>query len=108
MGEILGLSMIYYYRGLTAIDEGVSSLWQHIINAPLIDPKWKDQRNWPEGMLEEVGNDKGLSAAGHHEMLNRHVLAGGMETLERKPDIIEYVETFIFQSDKCFAAFLSN
>ena len=49
-----------------------------------------------------------LEAAGHHEMLNWHVLAGAMETLERKPIITDYVETFIFQSNKCFAAFPPN
>ncbi len=63
MGEILGLGMTHY-PGLTGTDKGLSSIWQHIINAPLIDPKWKDQQNWPEGMLEEVGNDMGLSSAG--------------------------------------------
>ena len=41
-------------------------------------------------------------------MLNWHVLAGAMETLERKPIITDYVETFIFQSNKCFAAFPPN
>jgi len=65
MGEILGLGMTHY-PGLTGTDEGLSSIWQTIINAPRIDPKWKDQQNWPEGMLEEVGNDMGLSAAGRY------------------------------------------
>jgi len=65
MGEILGLGTTHY-PGLTATDEGLSSIWQYIINAPLIDPKWKDQANWPDGMLEEVGNDMGLSAAGSY------------------------------------------
>jgi hypothetical protein len=36
------------------------------------------------------------------------VLVGAMATLKRKPEIIDYVETFIFQSDKCFAAFPPN
>jgi len=62
MGEILGIGTTHY-PGLTGTDEGLSGIWQFIINAPRIDPKWKDQRNWPDGMLEEVGNDMGLSAA---------------------------------------------
>ena len=45
---------------------------------------------------------------GHHELLNWHVLAGAMGTLQRKPEILDYVETFIFQSDKCFAVFPPN
>ncbi len=65
MGEILGLGTTHY-PGLTGTDKGLSSIWQMIINAPLIDPKWKDKRNWPDGMLEEIGNDMGLSAAGRY------------------------------------------
>jgi hypothetical protein len=65
MGEILGLGGTHY-PGLTATDEGLSSIWQTIINAPLIGEKWKDKRNWPDGMLEEIGNDMGLSAAGRY------------------------------------------
>ena len=65
MGEILGIGTTHY-PGLTATDRGMSSIWQHIINAPLIDPKWKDQENWPDGMAEEVGDDQGLAAAGRY------------------------------------------
>jgi len=65
MGEILGLGGTHY-PGLTATDEGLSSIWQKITNAPLIGEKWKDKRNWPDGMLDEIGNDMGLSAAGRY------------------------------------------
>ncbi len=41
MGEILGMGTTHY-PGLTGTDQGLSSIWQRIINAPLIDPKWKD------------------------------------------------------------------
>jgi hypothetical protein len=58
-----------------------------------------DYESWRRRTIAEV------EAAGHHEMLNWHVLAGAMATLKRKPVISDYVETFIFQSDKCFAAF---
>tara|TARA_B100000686_G_scaffold331408_1_gene394906 strand:- start:1109 stop:2179 length:1071 start_codon:yes stop_codon:yes gene_type:complete len=62
MGEILGVGTTHY-PGLTATDKGLCSIWQKIISAPRIDPKWNDEANWPEGMSEEVGNDKGLSSA---------------------------------------------
>jgi hypothetical protein len=62
MGDILGIGTTHY-PALTRTDEGLSSVWQYIINAPRIDPKWKDRGNWPQGMLDEVGNDMGLSAA---------------------------------------------
>ena len=52
--------------------------------------------------------ERALEAAGHHEMLNWHVLTGAMSVLKRKPVVADYVETFIFQSDKCFAAFPPN
>ena len=61
--------------------------------------KQGDYDVWRRRTIEET------EAAGHHEMLNWHVLAGAMDTLGRKPDVIDYVETFIFQSDKCFAVF---
>ena len=50
---------------------------------------------WRRRKIEEV------EAAGHHEMLNWHVLVGAMAELKRKPVIQDYVETWIFQSDKC-------
>jgi hypothetical protein len=36
------------------------------------------------------------------------VLAGAMAELDRKPVIDDWVETYIFQSDKCFASFAVN
>jgi hypothetical protein len=38
-------------------------------------------------------------------MLNWMVLVGAMAELKRKPVIHDYVETYIFQSDKCFCSF---
>ena len=65
MGEILGIGTTHY-PGLTGTDEGLCSIWQRIINAPRIDPSWKDEANWPDGMSEEIGADKGLSSAGEY------------------------------------------
>ncbi len=65
MGEILGIGTTHY-PGLTGTDEGLCSIWQRIINAPRIDPSWKDEVNWPDGMSEEIGADKGLSSAGEY------------------------------------------
>ena len=65
MGEILGMGTTHY-PGLTGTDEGLSSAWQVIINAPRIDSKWKDRGNWPAGMIDEVGDDMGLAAADVH------------------------------------------
>ena len=35
-------------------------------------------------------------------------MATAMDAPDHKPDITDYVETFIFQSNKCFAAFPPN
>ena len=43
--------------------------------------------------------------AGQHEMLNWMVLAGAMAELGLTPQVHDYIETYIFQSDKCFVSF---
>jgi hypothetical protein len=44
-------------------------------------------------------------ASGQQEMLNWYALAGAMEALGRKADECELVESWIFNSTKCFAVF---
>jgi hypothetical protein len=44
-------------------------------------------------------------AAGQHEIFNWVCLAGAMHELGYRPDYLEYVETYIFNSDKCLAVF---
>ena len=61
MGEILGIGTTHH-PSLTGTDEAFAATWQRIVNAPRVDAKWRDRRNWPAGMLDEVGNDMGLSA----------------------------------------------
>ena len=46
-----------------------------------------------------------IEASGQQEMLNWFMLAGAMEELGRKPDECEFMETWIFNSNKCFAVF---
>ncbi len=94
-----------------------SSSWSHCFLSPnsgYVVPDFESDRmmldalragdydTWRNRRIEDV------EAAGHHEMLNWNVLAGAMDALDRKPDITDYVETFIFQSNKCFAAFPPN
>ncbi len=54
---------------------------------------------WRELTLGEVED------AGQHEMLNWITLAGAMSELGRKVEIIDWVETYVMNSNKCFAAF---
>ena len=46
-----------------------------------------------------------IEASGQQEMLNWYMLAGAMEALGRKPDECEFIETWSFNSNKCFAVF---
>lgn len=44
-----------------------------------------------------------MEDAGQQEMLNWICLAGAMEELGHRPDIVDYIETYIFNSSKCMA-----
>jgi hypothetical protein len=46
-----------------------------------------------------------MEAAGQHEVLNWVCLAGAMAELGRTARIVDYVETWVFNSNKCFAVF---
>lgn len=59
------------------------------------------------GRYVEWGNLKlaEMEAAGQHEVLNWICLAGAMAELGRAARIIDYVESWVFNSNKCFAVF---
>ena len=46
-----------------------------------------------------------IEKAGQQELLNWMCLAGAMAELGRKPEIVDYVETYVFNSNKCLALF---
>ena len=46
-----------------------------------------------------------IEQSGQQEMLNWMCLAGAMAELERLPDMTRFVGTYVFNSNKCFAAF---
>lgn len=56
-------------------------------------------RLWRDLKLSQIED------AGQHEILNWVCLAGAMAELKREPKIIDYVESYIFNSNKCFALF---
>ena len=58
-----------------------------------------DYETWRERPLAAI------EESGQQEMLNWYMLAGAMEALGRKPDECEFVETWSFNSNKCFAVF---
>jgi hypothetical protein len=46
-----------------------------------------------------------IEDSGQQEMLNWFALAGAMEALGRTPDECDFIESWIFNSNKCFAVF---
>jgi hypothetical protein len=46
-----------------------------------------------------------IEASGQHEVLNWICLAGAMTELGQPAQVIDYVETYVFNSSKCFAVF---
>ena len=54
---------------------------------------------WRELTTEEIED------AGQQEFLNWVCLGGAMHHLQREPDVIDYVESYIFNSDKCFVVY---
>jgi hypothetical protein len=46
-----------------------------------------------------------IEDAGQHEMLNWVTLAGAMAELGKKAEVIDYTESYVLNSNKCFAAF---
>jgi hypothetical protein len=46
-----------------------------------------------------------IEGSGQHEFLNWVVLAGAMNELGMKPQIVDWIETYVFNSNKCFAIF---
>jgi len=46
-----------------------------------------------------------LEDSGQNEFLNWICLAGAMDQLSLKVDIVDYVESYVFNSSKCFASF---
>jgi hypothetical protein len=91
-----------------------SSSWSHAFLTP------KHQLLYPDVVADRALYEKlrvgdyaawrslpreSLEASGQQEMLNWMCLAGAMAELERQPDMTRFIETYIFNSNKCFAAF---
>jgi hypothetical protein len=91
-----------------------SSSWSHAFLTDKHDRMWPDMESDRARFEEFKAGDwdawrrlptPQIEAAGQQEMLNWMCLAGAMEELNRKPEIVDYVETYVFNSEKCFALF---
>jgi len=91
-----------------------SSSWSHAFLTQKHNLLWADMES-DRARFEELKQGdyaawrrvttRQIEAAGQQEMLNWMCLVGAMEELNRKPEIIDYVETYVFNSDKCLAVF---
>jgi len=61
MGEILGLGCTHY-PGLLLPDERLPGGFHHLLTAPNVPEYAKDRSNWPDQLLAELGNDRGVAA----------------------------------------------
>jgi hypothetical protein len=61
MGEILGLGCTHY-PGLLLPDERLPGGFHHLLTAPNVPSTAKDRANWPDPLLAELGNDRGVAA----------------------------------------------
>jgi hypothetical protein len=91
-----------------------SSSWSHCFLSPTNGYLWPDHAA-DRAMFDALGHcDYGfwrgrsraqMEHAGQHEMLNWMALLGAMETLGKRPEVFDYVETHVFMSEKCFVAY---
>jgi hypothetical protein len=65
----------------------------------LEDLKSGNVENWRDIPLEEIED------TGQSEFLNWVCLGGAMSELGYKPEVLDYIESQIFNSSKCFAVF---
>ena len=46
-----------------------------------------------------------IDSAGHHEFLNWVCLAGAMAEIGGKAEVVDYMESYVLNSNKCFVMF---
>jgi Catalytic LigB subunit of aromatic ring-opening dioxygenase len=91
-----------------------SSSWSHAFltakNGWLYPDLESDRTRLAELREGRFGGWRELSAAqledaGQHELLNWITLAGAMHELGKKAEIVDYAESYLLNSNKCFAVF---
>ena len=66
--------------------------------------RFEELRNADYGAWAQVSTGT-IEAAGQQELLNWACLLGAMSELGRKPTVLDYIETYVFNSNKCMALF---
>jgi len=91
-----------------------SSSWSHAFLTPKNHFLWPDMES-DRARLEDLKNadyaawgnvsTDAIEAAGQQELLNWACLLGAMGELGRKAEVLDYIETHVFNSNKCMALF---
>lgn len=71
----------------------------HADRARLDDLRTGRFQSWDRLDLRQIED------SGQHEILNWVCLAGAMTELGQEPEIVDFVESYVFNSNKCFAVF---
>ena len=91
-----------------------SSSWSHAFLTAKNNYLWPDTPSDREMLADlKQGNYAAwskrttaqLEDSGQHELVNWACLLGAMEELDGKPDFVDFVETDVLTSNKCFATF---
>ena len=91
-----------------------SSSWSHAFLTAKNTYLWPDTPSDREMLADlEQGNYAAwskrttaqLEGSGQHELINWACMLGAMEELNGKPEVIDFVETNVLTSNKCFATF---
>lgn len=91
-----------------------SSSWSHAFLTPKHHWLWPDIESDRKRFEELRAGDYDawrrvstaeIEEAGQQELLNWMCLAGAMEEMQRKAEIVDYVETYVLNSNKCMALF---
>jgi len=86
VGEILGLGMSH---GLGLGPAAPESQVYRYMSRPDVPDAWKDEKNWPEGLKKELGEDRGKSYnAKHRENFAREARKLRARLDEFKPDLV--------------------
>lgn len=112
VGRVIGRALAHSPWRVALI---ASSSWSHAFLTPKNDWIYPDHVS-DRMRLEELKENRlarwrdltreQLEDAGQHELLNWVVLAGAMEELGHKAHIVDFIESHVLNSNKCFASWM--
>ena len=92
MGEILGVGMSHY-PGFAAepltMSRQITGNIARSVERGWADPSWNEPSNWPVAVLEEYGEDQGISAAIRHRASHLDAVVKARDAIDEfNPDVV--------------------